>query len=153
MQKKKIILYVLLVIVIIGIIVTFIVLNTNKENSDGNNKNNSNVESTVSPSLTPSITNTQNPNSITNELGKQEKALFNSNFDFYVGSNVKGSKVKSLIATIKYSNSQNNARKIDLIIDGDLATDASKIKASGSYSVSFEYDTAGFICKALVNEN
>lgn len=143
-MKKKIILYVLLVIVIIGIIATFIVLNYKKE--DRQPESTTNTESTVKSSPTP-ISNVS-------EMTEQDKSIFNSNFDFCIGKNVKGARVKSLIQAIQHSNEHSSIRKVDLVINGDATTaNSSNIKATGTYSVSFEYDDDGLICKAIIEEN
>lgn len=143
-MKKKIILYVLLIIVIIGIIATFIVLNYKKEDRQPN-ESTTNTESTVKSSPTP-INNVS-------EMTEQDKSIFNSNFDFYIGKNVKGARVKSLIQAVQYSNEHSSIRKVDLTINGDIVTDSSKIETSNTYSVSFEYDNNGLICKAIIEEN
>lgn len=144
-MKKKIVLYVLLVIVIIGIIATFIVLNYKKEDSQPN-ESTTNTESTVKSSPTP-ISNVS-------EMTEQDKSIFNSNFDFCIGKNVKGARVKSLIQAIQHSNEHSSIRKVDLVINGDATTaNSSNIKATGTYSVSFEYDDDGLICKAIIEEN
>lgn len=144
MQKKKIILFTLIAIIAIGIIITFIVLNYKKEDNKPNEEA-PNTETTVKNSPTP-ITNIS-------EMTNQDKSIFNSNFDIYIGKNIKGAKIKSLIATIKYSNEHSNIRKVDLIVNGKETTDSSEIKTTATYSVSFEYDNNGLICKAIVVEN
>ncbi len=93
------------------------------------------------------------PSSSFQAITEQEKSIFNSNFDMYIGKNVKGMQVKSLIASIKSSNEKTSIRTVDLIINGENSMDSSKIKTSSTYSVSFEYDDKGLICKAIVEEN
>lgn len=146
-MKKKIVLYIILVILVVGIIVTVAFLNYKKENKEDNNTNEEiqSTEATTKPSPTP-INNVS-------EMTEQDKSIFNSNFDFYIGKNVKGARVKSLIQAVQYSNEHSSIRKVDLTINGDIVTDSSKIETSNTYSVSFEYDNNGLICKAIIEEN
>lgn len=139
-MKKKTIIYILIAIVIIGVIIAFIFLNQNKQDNKANGEN-TNAESTVNNSLTPK------------ELTEQDKSIFNSNFNIYRGSDVDSMQVKYLISSIKYSNENSSVRKIDLIINGKESTNSSEIVATSTYSVKFEYDDNGLICKAIVNEN
>lgn len=146
-MKKKIVLYIILVILVVGIIVTVAFLNYKKENKEDNNTNEEiqSTEATTKPSPTP-INNVS-------EMTEQDKSIFNSNFDFYIGKNVKGARVKSLIQAVQHSNEHSSIRKVDLTINGDIDTDSSKIETSSTYSVSFEYDNNGLICKAIIEEN
>ena len=146
-MKKKIVLYIILVILVVGIIVTVAFLNYKKENKEDNNTNEEtqSTEATTKPSPTP-ITNVS-------EMTEQDKSIFNSNFDFCIGKNVKGARVKSLIQAVQYSNEHSSIRKVDLVINGDATANSSNIKATGTYSVSFDYDNNGLICKAIIEEN
>lgn len=148
MQKKKTILYVLLAIAIISIITTFIVLNYKKEDNNNNGENTNTENSTQN-----TIKNSPTPISNVNEMTNQDKSIFNSNFDIYFGENINGSQVKLLISSINYSNKHSLIRKVDLIINGKKSTNSSEIKTTSTYSVSFEYDNDGLICKAIVQEN
>ncbi len=83
----------------------------------------------------------------------QEKSIFNSKFNIYIGRDVSASNVKRLISVIRHSNENTAIRIVDLTINGEVATDASKINDSSTYTVSFEYDDNNLICKAIVVEN
>lgn len=149
-MKKKVILYVIVILVVISLVaVGFITFN----NKDNKNEDNNQKDSTATSSPTPNNDVTKKLDDINKNLNEQEKSLFNSNFDMYMGKNVKGVKVKSLIATILSSNSKDSDRKVTLIINGEESTNSSKINSGNTYSVSFEYDDNGFICKAIVEKN
>lgn len=156
-MKKKIILYVIIILVAISLItVGFIMFNNKENNTDNdttNNTDNSPKTTTETSSPAPNNDSTKKLDDIKKQLNEQEKSLFNSNFDMYMGKNVKGVKVKSLIATILSSNSKDSNRKVSLIINGEESTNSSKISSGNTYSVSFEYDDNGFIYKAIVKDN
>lgn len=86
-------------------------------------------------------------------MNAQEKSIFNSKFNIYIGRDVSASNVKRLISIIKHSNENTAIRKVDLTINGEIETDSSKINDSSTYAVSFEYDDYNLICKAIVVEN
>lgn len=146
-MKKKIVLCIILVIVIVSIITTVVVLNYKKENKDDNQANEGTPSSEVTAKPSPT------PISDITKMTNQEKSIFNSNFDFYAGSKIKGNRVKSLIQTILHSNEHSSIGKVDLIINGTKVITSSDIKTTSSYSVSFEYDSNGLICKAIIEEN
>ena len=156
-MKKKIILYVIIILVAISLItVGFIMFNNKENNTDNdttNNTDNSPKTTTETSSPAPNNDSTKKLDDIKKQLNEQEKSLFNSNFDMYMGKNVKGVKVKSLIATILSSNSKDSNRKVSLIINGEESTNSSKISSGNTYSVSFEYDDNGFIYQAIVKDN
>lgn len=147
-MKKKIIIFLLLVIIAASI--TYIVLNYNKGTTN-------NAEETETPTPTPTSTSTPSPSPtpITNveEMNAQEKSIFNSKFNIYIGRDVSASNVKRLISAINHSNENTAIRKVDLTINGEITTDASKINDSSTYTVNFEYDDNNLICKAIVSEN
>lgn len=86
-------------------------------------------------------------------MTEQEKSIFNSKFNIYIGRDVSASNVKRLITAIKHSNENTSIRKVDLTINDGKSTDSSKINDSSTYTVNFEYDENGLVCKAIVNEN
>lgn len=151
-MKKKII--IALILIIIGVSITYVVLNYNKENID-NTENTNNTEKTETPTPTSPSSPKPTPTPITNveEMNAQEKSIFNSKFNIYLGKDVNASNVKRLIAVIKHSNENTAIRKVDLTINGEVATDSSKINDSSTYTVTFEYDDNKLICKAIVVEN
>lgn len=146
-MKKKVIIFTLIAIVIIGIIATVVVLNSKNENKENNLAND------ATPTTEVTINHSPTPISDVNKMTEQEKSIFNSNFDFYAGNNIKGNRVKSLIQTILHSNEHSSIGKVDLVINGTKVIDSSNIKNTNSYSVSFEYNNNGLICKAIIEEN
>lgn len=149
-MKKKVILYVIIILVVISLVTVGFIMFNNKTNKTDDNNHKS---STATTSPTPNNDVTKKLDDINKQLNEQEKSLFNSNFDMYMGKSVKGVKVKSLIATILSSNSKDSNRKVGLIINGEESTNSSKISSGNTYSVSFEYDDNGFIYKAIVKDN
>lgn len=87
------------------------------------------------------------------DMNAQEKSIFNSKFNIYIGRDVSASNVKRLITAIRHSNENTAIRKVDLTINGEIETDSSKVNDSSTYTVSFEYDDYNLICKAIVSEN
>lgn len=151
-MKKKII--VVLIIIAIGLGITYVVLNYNKENTN-------HAEETETPSpasnstSTPIPTPKPSPTPITNvqNMTEQEKSIFNAKFNIYIGRDISAKNVKHLISAINHSNETTSIRKVDLIINDEIATDSSKINASSTYTVNFEYDDNKLVCKAIVTEN
>lgn len=148
-MKKKIIICLILVLIIVGIIVYFVFFNKN------NNKetNNTNTNDTNTPNATVTTVPTS-PTPINNieEMTAQEKSIFNSKFDIYMGSNVSAQKVKILIATINHSNENSSIKKVALSFNGKAET-SPQVADSSTYTVTFEYDKNGLISKAIVEEN
>ena len=138
MKNKKALLYFLLSIILIGLIVMIIYFFSRYQNQKNN-------EDFIITSPTP-ISNV-------NVMTEQEKSIFNSNFDMYLGKNVTAIKVKSLISTINSSNQTTSIQKVTIFINDEECTDASKITSSSTYSVSFDYNKNGLIYKAIINEN
>ncbi len=134
-MRKKIFLSILTLILILFILTGCASINNEDTNNENSNKNETTTDNSYKT------------------MSEQEKSVFNSNFDMYLGKNVKGVQVKSLIASIKSSNENSNIGKVQLVINGESSMDATKIKNSSTYSVSFEYDEKGLICKAIVDEN
>ena len=134
MKNKKALLYFLLSIILIGLIVMIIYFFSRYQNQKNN-------EDFIITSPTP-ISNV-------NVMTEQEKSIFNSNFDMYLGKNVTAIKVKSLISTINSSNQTTSIQKVTIFINDEECTDASKITSSSTYSVSFDYNKNGLI----YNEN
>ncbi len=87
------------------------------------------------------------------DMNAQEKSIFNSKFNIYIGKDVSASNVKSLITAIKHSNENTAIRTVNLTINGEVATDDSKINDSSTYTVSFKYDDYNLICEAIIVEN
>ena len=138
MKNKKALLYFLLSIILIGLIVMIIYFFSRYQNQKNN-------EDFIITSPTP-ISNV-------NVMTEQEKSIFNSNFDMYLGKSVTAIKVKSLISTINSSNQTTSIQKVTIFINDEECTDASKITSSSTYSVSFDYNKNGLIYKAILNEN
>ena len=138
MKNKKALLYFLLSIILIGLIVMIIYFFSRYQNQKNN-------EDFIITSPTP-ISNV-------NVMTEQEKSIFNSNFDMYLGISVTAIKVKSLISTINSSNQTTSIQKVTIFINDEECTDASKITSSSTYSVSFDYNKNGLIYKAIINEN
>ena len=148
-MKKKIILFSIVAIIVVGLIVGAYFIFNNKNNSNQNDSNNG--SNTTNQNSTTQTTPT--PTSSFQGLSEQDKSIFNSNFDMYLGKNVKGTQVKALIATIKSSNEKSEIGTVDLTINGEESMDSSKIDKAKTYSVSFEYNQKGLINKAIVEEN
>lgn len=145
-MKKKIILFSLIFIIVIGLVIgTYFILNNNTTSTQNNSSNEAIQTSTPQTTTTP--TNVQQ------YLSEQDKSIFNSNFDIYIGKKVNSTQVKSLISTIKSSNEKSEIRTVDLVINGEKSMDSSKIDKSKTYSVSFEYDKNGLINKTIIEEN
>lgn len=138
MKKKMLILFVIILIILLVVIGIFIFTeNKNKNNNSG-------------------VTNNSEPtptHSISEQLTEQEKSIFNSNFDIYVGNNISGKQIKQLMASVKHSNENSPIRQVTLTIDGEESLDSSKITNDDIYSVSFEYDEKGLISKVIVEKN
>lgn len=138
MKNKKALLYTFSVIILIVLIVISIYFYSKSQNS----KNNEDP-----------ITTKPTPISNVNVMTEQEKSIFNSNFDMYLGKSVNATKVKSLISTINSSNQTTSIQKVTISINNEESTDASKITNSSTYSVNFDYNENGLIYKAIINEN
>ncbi len=136
MKKKMLILFVIILIILLVAIGIFI----------GNKNSNDNSNPTNNSEPTPT-------HSISEQLTEQEKSIFNSNFDIYVGQNISGKQIKQLITSVKYSNENSSIRQVTLTINGEESLDSSKIQISKMYSVSFEYDEKGLICKVIIEDN
>lgn len=139
-MKKKIILFSIIAIIVVGSIIGARLLFNNSNNSYNNP--NQDTSSTVTP-----------PTSSYKGISEQDKSIFNSNFDIYLGKNISGNKVKMLISTIKSSNEKSEIGTVDLVINGEPSMDSNKIDKSKEYSVSFEYDKNGLINKTIIEEN
>lgn len=90
------------------------------------------------------------PTTSYNAISEQEISNFNSNFDIYAEKNTTGNQVKSLISTIKALNEKNPSRTVSIYLEDKEITDSSKINSNKRYSISFDYDSDGFIYKAII---
>lgn len=108
-------------------------------------------------------------------MDKQKVDAYNSEFEAYVGNNVNGTKVRSLIDTVRSHNVANqNDETLFIIVTGNavtgenatakedpktaseansnLASFKAGIKAGKNYSISVDYsNTTGFINKITIN--
>lgn len=157
-MKNKLSLIICIIIIIVLIIVGLVFINKkDNENSTENEtkaqnttENNSSTNSSNSSLVIPIAT----PESkVPEEMNNQLKSIFNASFDMYLGTKVSASNVKALISTIRHSNNNSPVRPVSLSINGENTLDVSKLNQTSTYSVSFEYDDNGLICKAIVNEN
>ena len=84
-MKKKIILFSIITIIVVGLIVGAYFIFNNKDNSTPND----NSTGSNTTTQTPTTQATPTPSSSYQGLSEQEKSIFNSNFDMYLGKNVK----------------------------------------------------------------
>ena len=93
-----------------------------------------------------------------NPLGDVEIQQFNSKFEDYEGESVNGSKVKTLLTTLRthnIANQDDKSRRVGLNIDipdakvnkdrdnittSDITTASGKVKAGQTYTVELEFD-------------
>ena len=111
------------------------------------------IHGTPVPASTSSPKTSPTPMTNVEDMNAQEKSIFNSKFNIYIGKDVSASNVKSLITAIKHSNENTAIRTVNLTINGEVATDDSKINDSSTYTVSFKYDDYNLICEAIIVEN
>lgn len=83
-----------------------------------------------------------------------ETSMFNSQFISYVGNNVSGTQVKSLISKIIVNNAQNAGHQITVnskSSQADLSNISNGISNNGLYSVSAtSYDSDGYLTAITV---
>lgn len=96
---------------------------------------------------TVNVSNTTSVESVEPDLYEIEK--FNTRFETYGGSSVTGSKVKSLLDTIRNSNiSEDSDRQVKLT--GDIIT-KSDVNTAYKYSVEFKYENK-LISEVIINK-
>lgn len=85
------------------------------------------------------------------QMSSTEKDIHNSQFESYIGTNVSGSNVKSLISKVSTNNADENNVNVDL--DGDT-TDINDVVVSArlSYTVTLEY-TDGVVTIVHINSH
>lgn len=83
-----------------------------------------------------------------NNLSQAEIQAFNSQFEAYAGTSVRGSNVRLLMSKIQQNNSMEEDRNIEII-----GVTRSEVNSAKTYNVKFNYDSKGLINQAIINEN
>lgn len=83
-----------------------------------------------------------------NEMTEYEIATFNNQFKDYGGSNVSSTQVRTLISTVRTSNSINTDKQVKL--SGEVTT-IDNVKSSYRYSVEFKYNDK-LITEIIINK-
>lgn len=78
-------------------------------------------------------------------LKNQEADIFNSRFENYIGTGLKGSVVNSLILTVRNSNLSNEERIVGITFNGNNLEEGEKVDSSSIYNVIAVYDDEGYI--------
>lgn len=84
---------------------------------------------------------------VAGKMDAQAIQMFNKEFESYIGENIRGSQVRSLLTSINASNASNPDKVITVSYDSstDIDTITGKIKATLKYNVSQTTDKSGLI--------
>lgn len=92
-----------------------------------------------------------------NSMTEVEVTTFNSKFEQYLGSNVRGAQVNALINTINTNNMSQDDDSKKVKLDGQstaLTNNAKNYKTGSTYKVeATEYTKGGLISKIKITEN
>lgn len=107
------------------------------------------------------VNNTRSTIDQTN-LSEQEIQTFNSKFTPYEGTNISGSRVKTLIQTVRASNQANSDKQISFAYAASSTANANnntidevttEINTGSTYSVTLGYGTNSLVNKITIKKN
>lgn len=82
------------------------------------------------------------------KMSEAEIQAFNSQFEAYAGTSVRGSYVRLLMTKIEQKNSTEDDRNIEI-----TGITRSEVNSAKTYNVKFNYDSKGLINQAIIDEN
>lgn len=85
-------------------------------------------------------------------LQNQEVNAFNARFENYIGTDLKGSIVNSLIITVRNSNLSEEERTVTIILDGNILNEEERVDSSKIYTVNAGYDDDGYISEIQISK-
>ena len=93
-------------------------------------------------------------------MENEEVVTFNKDLKLYIGNNLQGSQIRTLINMIQTSNNTHPDKQITLSLNSiehsssdELLEAINDINITDSFTVYFEYSPSGFINKAVINKN
>ncbi len=93
-------------------------------------------------------------------MENEEVVTFNKDLKLYIGNNLQGSQIRTLINMIQTSNTTHPDKQIILSLNSiehsssdELLEAINDINLTDSFTVYFEYSPSGFINKAVINKN
>ncbi len=98
---------------------------------------------------------------VSSSMSEEAISAFNTRFEMYEGSNIKGPTVKGLLSTIQSNNSLDSSYKIEEINfkgeefeanEQNIATIKDEIQTSTVFKVEFEKNEQGIIYRVVINE-